>query len=235
MFDISEQVLQDVAARVARKVASGGAEPMRLPERYTLVALSGEGRALEPTLARLSAATGDLLLVSDCPAGAAGALATALARLPRAKTVAGEEAFDAGRLVSGAERVVAPSMDLALASRIASMQSDTPASRAILRALFAGIPVEVSLDERDFSVSPSAPEGARRALEEVVSRLGSLGITLSSPEISASAAPAAHPSQERFGFAEPLNEFVEFLENRPCMIEIGKPCVGCGACEARGF
>jgi hypothetical protein len=51
----------------------------------------------------------------------------------------------------------------------------------------------------------------------------------------AAAAGAPHPSQERFTFAEPLDEFVEYLESRPCSIEAGKPCVNCGVCEARGF
>lgn len=243
MTDISEQLLHDVASRVARRVASSAEASAPLPARYTLLALSGEGSSLVPSLDRLLDA-GETVAVADCPAGAAGALAAALARLPRLRVAAGEGAFDAGRLVAGADRVLAPSMDLALASRVAAMQSDTPASRAVLRALLAGVPVDASLDERDFAVAPGATEGARRALEEVVARLRSLGVAIGAAPRPARAAAAGlpppagggpHPSQERFHTPEPLDEFVEFLESRPCMIETGKPCVACGACEARGF
>jgi hypothetical protein len=138
-------------------------------------------------------------------------------------------------------------MDLALASRVAAMQSDTPASRAVLRALLAGRPVEATLDEREFAVAPRAPAGARDALAEVLERLRRLGVAVAdrsedppsaARSLAASAAYGAgraHPSQERFTFPEPLDEFVDYLESRPCSIETGKPCVGCGACEARGF
>jgi hypothetical protein len=237
MTNIPEQVLQDIASRAFRKVASGRERSTHaMPARYTLLALSGEGRDLAGALDR-AAAHGEAVVVADCPAGAAGALATALAKLPRARVVSGETAYDAVTLVAGADSVVAPAMNLALASRVASMQADTPASAAVLRALLSGIRVEASLDDRDFAVAPGAPEGARRALDEIVARLGTLGIVLERPKTVAIAAASSgtHPSQERFELADPLNEFLDYLENRPCLIEQGKPCVGCGACETRGF
>ena len=237
MTNIPEQVLQDVASRVARRVASGADESApAMPARYTLLVLSGEGSDLAAALDRV-AAEGDAVVVADCPAGTAGALATALARLPRAHPVSGEVAYDSGRLVAGAGLVLAPSMNLALASRVAAMQADTPAAAAILRALLSGVSVEASLDDRDFTVAPEASDGARRALEEIVTRLKALGVALERPRAAAAvAAPAGiHPSQERFELSDPLNEFLDYLEKRPCLIEQGKPCVGCGACETRGF
>src|SRR5690606_26795713 len=133
----------------------------------------------------------EAVVVADCPSGAAGALATALARLPRAHVVSGEAAYDAAQLVAGADLVVAPSMNLALASRVASMQADTPAAAAILRALLSGVRVEASFDSRDFAVAPGAPEGARRALDEIVERLRALGVVLERQRLVAIAAAAA--------------------------------------------
>ena len=241
-----DQVLHDIASRVARRVASGNGIASALPAKYTLLALSGEGAGLGAEIARLAASAEPVVAVADCPAGAAGALATTLARLPRVKAVSGEEAFDTGRVVLGAERVVAPSMDLALASRVAAMQADTPASRAVLRALLHGVPVEASLDERDFLASPLAPAGIRQALEDVVGRLRQLGVVVHgrpaqheapAPRASAAAYGAghSHPSQERFAVPEAVGEIVEFLENRPCSMETDKPCVNCGVCDSRGF
>jgi hypothetical protein len=241
-----DQILHDIASRVARRVASGNGTAAALPARYTLLALSGEGAGLGAEIARLAASSEPVVAVADCPAGAAGALAITLARLPRVNAVTGEEAFDAGRVVSGAERVAAPSMDLALASRVAAMQADTPASRAVLRALLHGVPVEASLDERDFAASPLAPAGIREALEEVVARLRHLGVVVHgtparheapAPRASAAAYGAGHthPSLERFAVPEAIGEIVEFLESRPCTMETDKPCVNCSACDSRGF
>ena len=53
--------------------------------------------------------------------------------------------------------------------------------------------------------------------------------------VTATVATGAGVSGETFTFAEPVSEFVEYLESRPCSIEVGKPCVNCGVCEARGF
>jgi hypothetical protein len=238
----SDQLLHDIAARVARRVASG--ESSALPPRYLLVALSGCGAGLEHELDRAAAHGTPIVAIADCPTGSSAALAAAMARLPGLIVVSGEGAYDTERLVAGAERAVAPSLDLALASRVASMQTDTPASRALLRALLAGVPVEASLDGREFAVSSDAPAGARAAVEGLVSRVRALGVHVTgstaapaSRAVAAgvAAAAASHPSQERFAPAEPLDEFVEFLETRPCSIEVGKPCVSCGVCEARGF
>ena len=217
-----------------------GPAPERVSGRYVVLALSGEGRGLDAALASLSGSGETAVAVADCATASAGALATALARVRSLRAVTGETAYDAATLVAGAVRVLAPSMDLALASRVATMQADTPAARAILRALLAGVPVDATLAEREFSVSASAPEGARRALDDVLARLRDLGVRVSGVADAVAAARAGgaagpHPSQERFGFSEPLGEFVEFLEGRPCSIETDKPCIGCGVCEARGF
>jgi hypothetical protein len=232
MTGISDQVLNDIATRVARRVAEDRAEPPAPSGRYTVLALSGEGRGLDAALAALAEAACPVVAVADCAAGSAPALAAALARLRTVRALTGETAFDADALVAGADRVLAPAMDLALASRVAAMQTDTPAARAILRGLLAGVRVEASLADREFAVAASAPEGARRAVDDVLARLRELGVGIAEP---APAAAAHHPSQERFGFLEPIGEFLEFLDARPCSIEAGKPCVSCGACESRGF
>jgi hypothetical protein len=240
MPEISDHLLTDIAARVARRMATGPAAPERVPGRYTVLALSGEGRGLDAALEALAASGEPAVAVADCATSSTGAIATALARVRSLRALTGEASYDAVALVAGAVRVLAPAMDLALASRVASMQADTPAARTILRALLAGVRVDATLAEREFAVSASAPDGARRALDDVVARLRDLGVHVSDGAPKAVAARAGvpagpHPSQERFGFPEPLGEFVEFLEGRPCSIETDKPCVGCGACEARGF
>lgn len=86
-----------------------------------------------------------------------------------------------------------------------------------------------------------------RAVEGILGQLRELGVSVAesqrapavpAPVLSGAAvygAGAVHPSQERFGLPSELNEFVEYLESRPCSIEPGKPCVDCGACETRGF
>src|SRR5690242_1135809 len=112
MSATSEQLLKDIVARVARRVAAPDSDA--LPQRYVLVALSGEGAELDEELARLAGEGGEVVVVSDCPAGSAGALGTALARLPAARAIAGEAAYEADALVARASRVLAPSMDLAL-------------------------------------------------------------------------------------------------------------------------
>lgn len=51
-------------------------------------------------------------------------------------------------------------------------------------------------------------------------------------------APAAHPSQERFGVEEAtISELVDFFESdKKCEIEPGgKPCDHCAMCSSRGF
>jgi hypothetical protein len=234
----AEKLINDIAARVARRVAAPASDA--LPKSYVLVALSGDGRGLDEALDRLAREGGEVVVVADCPSGSAAALGSALARLPAAHAVSGEAAYDADALVARAARVLAPAMDLALASRVAALQADTPAARAILRAVLAGITVEATLDDRAFAVSSRAATGARDALSGVLARLESLGVAVAlraAPRAAAvaAAAGAPHPSQERFTFAEPLDEFVEYLESRPCSIEAGKPCVNCGVCEARGF
>lgn len=239
MTGISDQLLSDIAARVAGRVAKAAPAERRGTGPYTLLALSGGGGELTGALDALASAGGRVVAVADCPTGTAGPMAEALARLRGLEALTGEAAYDADAAVAGAERVLAPAMDLALASRVASMQADTPASRAILRALLAGISVEATLDDRAFAVSRRAAEGARRALSDIVDRLGALGVRIdASSHVAAApraAAAASHPSRERFSFAEPVGEFVEFLQNVPCSIEPDKPCVGCGVCEARGF
>ena len=215
-----------------------------MPDRYALLALSGCGDALTSTLSVLAHSSHSTVAVSDCPTGSAGAVATAMALLPGLRVVTGTGAFDAERLVAHASEVVAPAMDLSLASRIAAMQSDTPASRVVLRALLHGVPVRATLDEREFDVDQGASDGARRAVASILSKLRELGIGLSEPgshsppmlaRAAAHGAGSSHPSQERFDLPSDLNEFIEYLEHRPCTIEPGKPCVECGACETRGF
>lgn len=242
MPSVPDQLLHDIAARVAQRVAR--VETPSLPARHVLVALSGLGPGIESELDRIASLGESVVAVADCPTGSAGAMAVAMARVPGLVPVTGEAAFDADVLVAGAERVIAPSLDLSLASRVAAMQADTPASKVVLRALLAGVPVEATLDASAFCFSSSAPAGAREAVATLVSRVRELGVsvghTSAAPPPLVRAAAAAygagpHPSEERFTLAEPLDEFVEFLERRPCSIEAGKPCVSCGVCEARGF
>src|SRR5262245_47669444 len=124
MPGVPDQLLHDIAARVARRVASVETPP--LPRRHVLVALSGAGAGLESDLDRIAGLGEAVVAVADCPTGTGGALATAMARVSGLRVVSGEAAFDADTLVAGAERVVAPSLDLSLASRVAAMQADTP-------------------------------------------------------------------------------------------------------------
>ncbi len=236
MPGISESVLNDIVASVARRVAS---PPRGVPSAgYVLLALSGDGPQLRTELDRIASSGQPVLAVVDCVDGSAGALAVAHARIPELATVLGEEAYDAPALVGAASRVVAPSMDLALASRVVSMQADSPAARVIVRALLSGgVCVEGSLDRTEFAVSECAAVGTRNAVLELVRRLRELGVDLRdvSGDEPADASQFVDASQERFTFPESLDELVEVLENRPCTIEVGKACVACGACEARGF
>ena len=264
MTSVPEQLVHDVAARVARRVTSGDEVTRALPPRYVLLVLSGSGGGLGEAISRLAEARDPVVAVLDCPTASAGALAAARSRIPSLLALSGEEASGTDTLISRADRLVAPALDLALASRVAALQADTPGSRAILRALFRGVPVEATLDEREFQVSERAPAGARRAVSQIEARLSELGLALapgpgtgtfaaangprsrtpgsgafatggSGSPSSVYGAGRPHPSQERFGFPESVNEFVEFLERRACIIEPDKPCVNCGACETRGF
>lgn len=247
MTAIPEQLLQDIAATVAQRFAASGSESHQPRSGYVLVVLSGEPQAGDDLLAGLERIDGGALALPDRPSSAA-TVAGAKALAP-ALSIAADGVTDVDGLVGRASRVVAPAMDLALASRVASLQADTPGARAILRALFGGTRVEASLDVHDFDVSERAPEGTRRAVASVESRLRELGIELrraeragGSPEIPHHITPSgaygagwAHPSQDRFTLPASVNEFVDFLERKGCSIEPGKPCVDCGACETRGF
>jgi hypothetical protein len=249
MATVPDELLHTIATRVAQQVLRPSASSEAWPASYVLLVLSGGGAALDGTIARLAGHRGAIVGVADCPSAAAGALAAARARIP-SMTVLAEEPTDVEVLVARADRVLAPAMDLALASRVAALHGETPGSRILLRALLGGTPVEVTLDDRDFRVSDRAPEGARRAVEQVEARLRALGFSVadSAPRAaearaSAPAAPVQndpdtirpHPSQDRFELPKSVNEFVDFLEHRGCTIEPGKPCIDCGACETRGF
>jgi hypothetical protein len=206
-----------------------------------LLVLSGES-GLAPALSRLADAQEPVVALPDCPA-AAGALQAARQAIPSLRAEEGSDPAAARSLLDRADRIVAPSLDLTLASRVAAMHAESPGSRVILGALLRGIPVEATLDERDFAVSPRAHAGARRAIGEIERRLRDLGIALTpaaepdhqplSPTALGAGRP--HPSQERFELPGSLDEFVDFLESKACVIEPGKPCVRCGACETRGF
>jgi hypothetical protein len=252
MPTVSEDVLKQVATRVAQQIHRSPAANASLPERFDLLVLSGSGDALGAFLATRATSRSPVVAIADCPGAAADALATARARIP-SMTVLPAEALDADAVVARAERVAAPAMDLALASRVASLQNDTPGSRLLLRALFRGVPVEATLDEHEFHVSSSAPEGARRAVEQVETRLRALGLSVSrtgatlfraagvsaphsnEPPPVRAANQRPHPSQDRFELPRSVDEFVDFLEKKGCSIEPGKPCIDCGACETRGF
>jgi hypothetical protein len=256
MATVSEELLKQVATRVAQQVHRSPSHVNAWPERCSLLVLSGNGETLDSVLARLAAEQSTIVAVADCHSAAASALAAARARIPSI-VVMSDDSFDVDALVARAERVIAPAMDLALASRVAALQADTPGSRVLLRALFRGLPVEVTLAEREFHVSERAPDGARRAVEQIEARLRSLGLTIVRSEyvpqraaaraasafsnspiespVSRATSARPHPSQDRFELPRSVDEFVDFLEQKGCSIEPGKPCIDCGACEARGF
>jgi hypothetical protein len=250
MATVPEELLQTIATRVAKQVRDAATGSTSWPARFVLLVLSGEGDDVDATLAGLASTGEPIVGVADCPTAAAGALAAARARVPSMRVIA-DEPNDLDALVGRAVRAEAPAMDLALASRVAALQGETPGARILLRALFAGVPVHATLDARDFRVSERAPEGARRALEQVEARLRALGLAVG-PRVVAPGPPTGtpvhhvslprptavslpHPSQERFELPKSVNEFVEYLEHRGCTIEPGKPCIDCGACETRGF
>jgi hypothetical protein len=255
MPTVSDELLRQIATRVAQKVHSSTTNRRSWPERYLLLVLSGGGSALEAALDRLAATPESIVAVADCPSATAEALAAARARIP-AISVVTDEPSEVESLVAHADSVLAPAMDLALASRVASLQTDTPGARVLVRALLRGVRVEATLDDREFRVSEGASDGARRAVEQIESRLRAIGLVIRSEPVpvrvaaaaassagSALATPAGsratvirqHPSQDRFELPRSVDEFVDFLEQKGCSIEPGKPCIDCGACEARGF
>ncbi|MBK6313317.1 MAG: hypothetical protein IPF53_03115 [Blastocatellia bacterium] len=241
MPEISDELLHDVASNVARRIASGSSATAPRSGRSVLLALSGDGAALDRELADLAQTGESLVAVSD-GTNSATALAGAQARLPRLAVAADLDDRDLEAALSAAERVVAPAMSLALASRVASLQTDTPASRVILRAALRGIPVSASLNEQDFAISDLAPAGMHRALDGVLERLRDLGVRVEGhrpPTAARSVATASsvgpHPSADRFAAREPLRDFVDSLASQPCSMEPGQPCVECGVCEMRGF
>lgn len=243
MPEISEELLHDVASNVARRIASGNVPASARSGRSVFVALSSDGAALDIELTQLSLSGESLLAVVDSTDRSTPALASAMARLPRLVAVQEMAVHELDAQSSTADRVVVPAMSLALASRVASLQSDTPAARVILRAALHGVPVTATLNEDDFALSDQAPSGARRAVEGVLERLRDLGIHVGSPRPVAMARTAAagatsstlHPSVDRFAGREPLRDFVDSLASKPCSIEPGQPCVDCGVCEMRGF
>ncbi len=242
MPEISDELLHDVASNVARRIASGSNAAASRDGRTVLLALSADGAVLERELSRLSTSSEPMTAVTDSADGSSPALASAMTRLPRLSGVSSTEANEIERLISSAGRVLAPAMSLTLASRVAALQSDTPASHVVLRAAMRGIPVQATLNDSDFTLSDLAPAGARRAVESVVARLRELGIEVEAPHppavaraAAAAASFAAHPSADRFAGREPLSDFVDSLASQPCSIEPGQPCVDCGVCEMRGF
>lgn len=240
MPEISDELLHDVASNVARRIASGSSAAMARTGRSVLLALSGDGAALDRELADLAQTGESLVAVSD-GTHASTALAGAQARLPRLAVATDLDDRDLEAALSAVERVVAPAMSLALASRVASLQTDTPASRVILRAALRGIPVTASLNEQDFAISDLAPAGMHRALDGVLARLRDLGVRIegrraASPRaVAAASSVGPHPSADRFAAREPLRDFVDSLASQPCSMEPGQPCVECGVCEMRGF
>ncbi|MEW6735197.1 MAG: hypothetical protein AB1489_28155 [Acidobacteriota bacterium] len=158
--------------------------------------------------------------------------------------------------------VVAPSLDLA--SRIVALQVDCPAADFIVRTLFANKRVIFVTEGMLAGPTPGEHlrPGIFRAIEELRSKLAGLGIELitatelnralhgptlatpPSPHVKgASQLPIlnmpsqifAHPSQQRFRADHALNDFVEFLQNKQCIMEKGKPCDHCDICNTLGF
>jgi len=242
MPEVSDELLRDVASNVASRIMSGSvAQPSR-SRGGVMLALSADGEALGRTLIDLSRSGAAIQAVIDSSDETSPALASALTRLPQLESVTTGNGAGLEALLAGVDRVVAPSMSLALASRVASLQADTPAAHAILRSVLNGVPVEASLHEPDFVMSEQAPAGAKRAVDGVLSRLRELGVVIGAVErlplvraAAAGVASGAHASAERFAGSEPLSDFVDSLAGKPCSIEAGQPCVDCGVCEMRGF
>ncbi len=236
MSSVSDEMVHAIAARVAGRILAPSAT--RSPAaRYAVLAVSNDGPALARTAEELAQHRAPCVVVADCPTAAAGAIATIRARHTEARILDGEAAFDVDATLNGADRVLAPSMSLALASRVASLQPDFPAASVIVRALLHGVPVEASLDDRDFAASEHAVPGARRAVQAIAARLVELGISLPRPNVAVdhSSARDGHPSRDRYAISAPLDEFIDFLESRTCTIDGSSKCNGCGACEMRGF
>lgn len=245
MPEISDELLHDVASNVARRIASGSVASAPRSGGGVLLALSSDGPVLDRALATFGHAYGPIFAVIDGADSSSPALASAMTRLPQLEPIRDADVRKMEDSFAGVDRVMAPAMSLALASRVAALQADTPAARVVLRAALRGVPVDVSLDEPDFILSEQAPAGAKRAVDGVLSRLRELGIhvpSLQSLPVSRAAAAAAgaapflsHPSADRFAGREPLRDFVDSLASKPCSIEPGQPCVDCGVCEMRGY
>lgn len=133
--------------------------------------------------------------------------------------------------------LVAPSLDFA--SRLVQLQTEHPAVDLVVRALYAGKRVQAVLGGM---LSSNGENGLFKAISEMRERLKSFGIELKQPsephrvpELKLPVlADEPHPSRLRLK-REPVEEFVEFLQSKQCVMEKGKPCDQCDMCNALGF
>src|ERR1043166_9539821 len=133
MPTIPEELLQRITTRVARQMAGGAVSPDPLPRSIVLLFLPGEAPTPEAVLGRLAEAESPIVAVPDCASASARALAASRARLSSLVVLA--EGSDLDAALDRATRIVAPSLDLALASRVAALQTDTLGARAVVRGL----------------------------------------------------------------------------------------------------
>ncbi len=132
--------------------------------------------------------------------------------------------------------LVAPSLDFA--SRLIQLQTEHPAVDLVVRALYAGKRVQAVLGGM---LSSKGENGLFKAISEMRERLKSFGIELKQPAPDPHSAlklpvlaDEPHPSRLRLK-REPVEEFVEFLQSKQCIMEKGKPCDQCDMCNTLGF
>ncbi|MCS6885384.1 MAG: hypothetical protein RMM17_06035 [Acidobacteriota bacterium] len=149
--------------------------------------------------------------------------------------------------------LVAPSLDFV--SRLVQLQTEHPIVDFIVKLLYDGKPVRAMLG--GMLAGGNGNVGLFKAIAEMRDRLKSFGIEIINPVTDNPAANSSidreikaqrleslsllqtprndiHPSRLQIARA-PVEEFLEFLEDRQCIIEKGKPCDRCDMCSTLGF
>lgn len=157
-------------------------------------------------------------------------------------------------LLRGATRLCVPDLPWQVASRVTSLTADGGAAELITQALLSGVKVTVcpeSLRKLVAGNTQNTP-ALRAALKGLETKLVALGMELADWKVflahaaghpipavvSSSPLPimeTEHPSSQTFSEPEEIREFVEFLEQKPCCLEPGKPCIGSARCRTLGF
>lgn len=120
-------------------------------------------------------------------------------------------------------------------SDISSELSAMRASLDNLRQKLVQLETRLSRDESD---SISYSDTSNSQVSRNWATIGSAKSGMNPSNYASTYAPAAHPSQERFGVEEAtVSELVDFFESdKKCELEPGgKPCDHCAMCSSRGF